>query len=291
MRPPKPVASVVSALRRPEFVERSGPQSARDLAHLFHTGARRLLNVGDVAADALRRAPVDPLQGKGDAGQRLTDFVMKLAGDAQALALLGRECAAGAAAALVLDAVEHVVEGARELGHLGDRLREHHAAARIMWVDPPHRPVNRSGGPKTRRSSRTLSAITSSVPPISTSISAAVGAALTRAGLRISTSTAAITTAALIATTRQKSDMPSSVVAGAGFAIREGTHQRAGRTTTGTGERRSCARSNAVASTAGASGSAAGPTIITGQLAWRTTWRATLRQRLPRVPTTISSAS
>ena len=86
-----------------------------------------------------RRAPVDLLQGEDDAGQRLADLVVQLAGDAQPLGLGGRERAAGAALALGLEAVEHVVEGRGQLAHLGGGLADRHAAAGIVRVDAAHR--------------------------------------------------------------------------------------------------------------------------------------------------------
>ena len=69
--------------------------------------------------------------------------------------------------------------------------------------------VSRSSGPNTRRISTTFTTRTSATPAASTSTSLSWICSLTVAGEMASATTAATSTAALIATTRQKRDTRS----------------------------------------------------------------------------------
>ena len=94
-----------------------------------------LLNVGNVRADFIGHPGMEPGQDQQRAGQLLSDLVMQLLSDPQALGLLSGEHPAGCLAALGLEAIEHLVERLGELARLGVRIRCGHPLAGIREVD------------------------------------------------------------------------------------------------------------------------------------------------------------
>src|SRR5690349_16228788 len=65
-----------------------------------------------------RRVAAEPVGLQQHPGERLAELLVQLAGDPPALGLLCRHRAAGAVAALALQAVEHVVERGLEFLHV-----------------------------------------------------------------------------------------------------------------------------------------------------------------------------
>ena len=80
----------------------------------------------------------ETLELQHDAGEGLADLVVQLACEPHALVLLGGKRAATARVSLVLEAIEHRVEGVTEVGDLGIRPLELQPPAGGVRVDPPH---------------------------------------------------------------------------------------------------------------------------------------------------------
>ena len=123
---------------QPEFVERLRPQSAHDLADVFHAGAGRFLEFLDRVMHRGWGGAFEPLELQHDAGEGLADLVVQLACEPHALVLLGGQRASTARASLVLKAIEHRVECVTEVGDLGIRPLELQPPAGRVRVDPPH---------------------------------------------------------------------------------------------------------------------------------------------------------
>jgi hypothetical protein len=103
--------------------------------------------VGSGGRDRGLRLVRDPRQAHREGGEVLADLVVELPGQAPALALLRGELAAGAVPALVLEAVEHLVERPREDRHLGLGPFRRDPAPGAQWVDAAHErrePLERS---------------------------------------------------------------------------------------------------------------------------------------------------
>ena len=83
---------------QPELVQRLRPQPAGDLAHVLHAAPRRLLRLADAGVQLRRRPALERLELEHDAGQRLADLVVQLAGEPAApfswAVSAGRCCAA-----------------------------------------------------------------------------------------------------------------------------------------------------------------------------------------------------
>jgi hypothetical protein len=122
----------VERARQTELHERVGPQVAGDPAHVLERapGAlARLLEVGLVGS------PDRLIDLQQDAGQRLAELVVQLAGQPAPLGLLSPHGAARAVAALVLQPVEHLVERLGQLAHVLGRRPDVQARAGRERVD------------------------------------------------------------------------------------------------------------------------------------------------------------
>ena len=75
---------------------------------------------------------------EANAGEDLAKLVVELAGEAAPLAFLGGEGAPSAREPFALEAVEHLVEGVGEIGHLGHRTLDRDAAAWLGGLDATH---------------------------------------------------------------------------------------------------------------------------------------------------------
>jgi len=96
------------------------------------------LQLRDGLVELRRDAARQAVELQPDAGEDLAELVVELAGKVAAFALLGGERAAAAGEAFALEPVEHVVEGAREIGHLRHRALDADTATRFGGLDPAH---------------------------------------------------------------------------------------------------------------------------------------------------------
>ena len=147
--PAEAVAERRERARQTEVRERLRTQLAGDPAHVLEARAHGLLRVGELDA-ALAEASLRAAELEQHGGERLAHLVVQLLRDAQPLGLVGGEHAARRARALLLEALEHLVEGERELSRLGFRVGARRTASRVAW--------DRSRGPA--RSARCTGATT-----------------------------------------------------------------------------------------------------------------------------------
>ena len=185
-----PTVREISALRNPNSSSACG-RSPRTISRTSSTPSRAVSwSCATGSASSAGAALLKSLELQHHAGQGLADLVVQLARQPPALVLLGHQGSPAARPPLVLEAVEHRVEGVAELRDLGHRLLQLDAPARRNGSTRRISSVRRSSGPNTRRSSTTLTTITSAVPANRTAASVTVRLALTVAGENASTSAA-----------------------------------------------------------------------------------------------------
>jgi hypothetical protein len=121
-----------------QLVERLRPQLPGDAANVVKAVAHRLAGLG-------------VLQPEHHAGENLAHLVVQLARNPAAHLLLGGHHPAPALAALVLQAVEHVVEGLGQSSHVSVGVRNGQPASGLARLHRPHRVLE----PAKRRDHRT----------------------------------------------------------------------------------------------------------------------------------------
>nr|WP_232075726.1 hypothetical protein [Phytohabitans suffuscus] len=121
-----------------QLLQHPRAQPPGDTPDLVEAVAGGLLHLVQLVAQRLGCLVGDPLQLQDHGGQRLADLVVQLLGDAAPLPLLRREGAGGTRGALGLEAVEHRVERADQVGDPG--VAGHRGArAGLEQVDGRHR--------------------------------------------------------------------------------------------------------------------------------------------------------
>jgi hypothetical protein len=186
-----------------ELLQRSGSQATRDLAEVLDALSRGELDLCEVGVELGWDASGEAVELEADAGEDLAELVVQLAGEAASLAFLGGEGPPSAREPFALEAVEHLVEGVGEIGHLGHRTLDCDAAARLGGLDPTH-----EGGQVLERlehapQQRDVDAGTTTMPTPRTTSSVTVSVELTVAGERTRATVAANSRPVLMATTRQ----------------------------------------------------------------------------------------
>ena len=119
-----------------------------DPADVVRSGARCLAQFVQLSALLFGKAGGDAFDLQQHRGQRLSHIVVQLAGHPPTLGLLDRESAARAVAPLVLESLEHAVEGVAQCGHVGVRGVDGHAPTRRQRVDAMHRLGQRGKWPQ-----------------------------------------------------------------------------------------------------------------------------------------------
>ena len=99
---------------QPVVVQRRRAQLAGEVEQLVHRLVHEPLQLGHLGRALGRRLVGERLQPQQDRGERLVDLVVEVARQAAALLLLGAHGQLARAAALLLDALEQAVEGARQ---------------------------------------------------------------------------------------------------------------------------------------------------------------------------------
>src|SRR3954469_19644400 len=134
----QPRAELRQRARQAELVEGLRAQPLRDAAQVVEVRSHCLRRGADLVVELGPRllAHARELQERGR--QVLTDLVVQLLGDAQALGLLRADDAPHALLALGLEAVEHRVERLGELRRLGRGATDRDARARPEQVDLAH---------------------------------------------------------------------------------------------------------------------------------------------------------
>jgi hypothetical protein len=140
MRRPLDWLSCSQRLLRAEARPRSSSASGQAAGHGAHVVEDAL---GSARALAQQRPGVVAVDGAAaqleqQGGQRLADLVVQLGGQPPALALLGAHGAPRAVAALALEAIEHVVEGGRQVADLGRRALLGQALPGREGIDAAH---------------------------------------------------------------------------------------------------------------------------------------------------------
>jgi nucleotide-binding universal stress UspA family protein len=139
---------------QPELVERLRPQPSRDAADVLGAAPCLLAQLLEIDAERRRATAGNGLAAQHEPGERLPDLIVQLAGDPPALALLGAQRPQRALAALVLQAIEHVVERVRQRDDLIVAVSCVDPLAGSQRVDPSHQ----SGEPLERSQDAGLSA-------------------------------------------------------------------------------------------------------------------------------------
>ena len=194
-----------------ELFEGAGSQAACDLAQVLDALARGELDLGEVGVELGRHAAGEAIELEAHTGEDLAELVMELASEAAARAFLGGERAASARESLALEAVEHLVEGVGEIGHLGYGALDRDAAPGSAGSTRRMSAARCSSGSNTRLSSAMLTPVTTTMPTPSTTSSVTVSVELTVAGERTRVSVAASSRPVLMATTRQNNVMEASI--------------------------------------------------------------------------------
>ena len=131
----KRVARAFRALGRPTLDERVRTEIAGDPSDIVEAAPRTLARLFELRRVRCADRLIDLQQ---HAGQGLPELVVKLAREAPALGLLRAHGATRTVAALVLQPLEHVVEGPGQLTHLLGRPPRLQARARRQRVDRAH---------------------------------------------------------------------------------------------------------------------------------------------------------
>ena len=122
-----------------EVVEHLGAQLASDAAHVVEAAAHGFAGGRELRRVVLAGAAGRVLELEDDAGEDLADLVVELARDPLALGLLREERFAPALAALVLEPVQHVVEGRGQRGDVGVGAADREPAAGLQRLHGAHR--------------------------------------------------------------------------------------------------------------------------------------------------------
>jgi hypothetical protein len=142
----------------------------------------------------------------GDGSQRLADAVVQLAGDAQALLLLRGQGTPSAAAAFLLEAIEHGVERLDEGRDLGVGVVDPgEPTSRIERVDRTHQRGELLQGESARRSRRRVAINIATTAPTMRASCPSVTGALIVTGVRMSRRAATTRTTALARNSRSSS--------------------------------------------------------------------------------------
>ncbi len=104
--------------RQTEFVQHTGAQPTGDTTDLVQTGPGGLLHLAQLLQQVGRGLTGHPLEFEQNGREGLTDLVVQLPGDTATLGLLGGQDPGAARGPLVLQPVEHGVEGRDQLGDL-----------------------------------------------------------------------------------------------------------------------------------------------------------------------------
>ena len=113
-----PTGKRLERRRQAQMVELLWAQAAGDRPDVLKICTRGLAGLLEVGPDARLGFARERVQHQDEPRQVLSHFVVKLTRDPAALGLFGGEGAIGAGVSLVLEPVEHLVEGGSELGDL-----------------------------------------------------------------------------------------------------------------------------------------------------------------------------